>query len=242
MSSANEDHLRLREMLGSYALGHLSDDDAAMLGAHVDGCAECRADLAEIGPLVGLLDLVDPAHFETPPAPPAGLGNVIRDRVAAERSTRESDELAARRTQRRRRVTTRIGLVAAAAVVVAGAVGGGLVLGRETAPEAAPTATVPWEPVALQTSGNEPVEVTDAGLVAHTWGVELRMSGSGFDQGEVFSAAFRDEVGGWVPAGTFLGTGTAPMVCNLQSSLLREEATQVVVLDATGDVVLTADL
>ncbi len=55
----NEEHRRLRELLGSYALGHLDEVDAARVRAHLDGCAACSADLAEIGPLAGLLATVD---------------------------------------------------------------------------------------------------------------------------------------------------------------------------------------
>ena len=41
-------HRELREQLGSYALGHLPDGEALALRAHLDGCAACRADLADL--------------------------------------------------------------------------------------------------------------------------------------------------------------------------------------------------
>ena len=34
-----------RESLGAYALGHLPAEERAGLEAHLDGCAECRAEL-----------------------------------------------------------------------------------------------------------------------------------------------------------------------------------------------------
>ncbi len=147
----------------------------------------------------------------------------------------------------------RVGLVAAAVVLLAGSLVGGLAIGRSTAPTAAartddarhPHAAppVPIEPVDLQPVDLTGLDVDTAGLVAHTWGVELRMTATGFRKGRVFQAAFRDRrTGELVMAGAFIGTGAKPMTCNLQSALFRDEASQVVILDQAGDVVLTASL
>ena len=238
-----EEHRALREMLGAFTLGHLDDADQTMVQAHLDGCTSCRADLAEISPLAGLLSQVDVDRFDLPPLPPADLGGAIRAQVAAERETRDTDELGRRRSGLRRRTTTRALLATAAAAVVLAALAGGAVLGRTTAPEVAASAPAPTvESVALRVE--EPtIEIASSGLVDHTWGVELRMVGTGFDQDEVFEAWFRDrETGEFVAAGAFIGTGQAPVTCNLQSALMRDRATQVVVTDESGAVVLTAAL
>ena len=67
--------------------------------------------------------------------------------------------------------------------------------------------------------------------------------GKGFAKGDVFEAAFRDGASGeLVTAGAFIGTGRNEMTCNLQSALMRAEATEVVVMDANGEIVLTAQL
>ncbi len=158
----------------------------------------------------------------------------------------------------------------AAAVVLAVLVGG-VVLGRGTAPETvapvpsapapstvtvtpstspaptpapspSPAPTVTIEAVALTVE--EPgITIETSGLVAHTWGVELRMSGRGFDKGVVFQAAFRSsETGDLETAGAFIGTGRNQMTCNLQSALMRAQATEVVITNASGRVVLDAPL
>ena len=115
----NEEHQRLRDRLGSYTLGHLGEADEAMVGAHLDGCAACRADLEEIAPLGAMLDLVDARHFDLPALPPGDLGAAIREQVAGEREQQESDDLALARVRARRRTAWRAGLGAAAAIVVA---------------------------------------------------------------------------------------------------------------------------
>lgn len=57
--TAPDEHNRLRELLGAYALGGLPDDAAAGVRAHLDGCPTCRAELAEIAPLADELRTVD---------------------------------------------------------------------------------------------------------------------------------------------------------------------------------------
>lgn len=248
-----EQHQRLRERLGSLALGHLSPGEDDALRAHLDGCASCRAELAEMATVVSLLDGVDPAAFASPPSPPPGLGARIRDAVAAEAGARAEaraqaltealaeDELTRRRTAQRDRARRRA-VVAAAAVVLVVGVGAGAFLGRTTAPGAPAAAPVPFEPVILEEVDDGPVAVDSAGLVPHTWGVELRMEAAGFVEGAVYRAAFRDQQGRLQPAGRFVGTGTSSMSCNLQAGVLREDVRAVVVLDDRGRTVLRSRL
>jgi anti-sigma-K factor RskA len=50
-------HDDLRLALGSYAMGGLEPDEHDAVRAHVAGCPDCRAELARLAPLPGLLDL-----------------------------------------------------------------------------------------------------------------------------------------------------------------------------------------
>lgn len=234
------DHRAMRELLGSYALGHLGDAEADALRAHLDGCAACRSDLEELLPVARALDAVDVRAFTDDPAPlPPTLGEGVRRAVAAARADRDADELDQRRAaraagRRHRRVQL---LSAAAAFVVALGVGGAV--GRATAPE---PPVVPKEAISLEIGDADAVSVESADLVAHTWGVELRIVAAGFAEGETFRAAFRTDDGTLVPAGEFRGVGDDPMTCFLQSATLREDVTQVVVTDAGGRTVLSSDL
>ena len=121
--------------------------------------------------------------------------------IAAEQSERDRRERAEEHEAARSRLRRRTTLLTAAAAVVVLALGAGVGLGRATAPE--PPA-VPLEAISLEveTPGEGTgIEVESAGLVAHTWGTELRLVGAGFEEGAVYRAAFRDGTGRLTPAG-----------------------------------------
>ena len=234
-----DDHRRLRELLGSFALGHLDGAEAAPVQAHLDGCASCRLELAEIEPLAAALSKLDAASLTDVVAPPADLGGRIHAAVAGERVLVEAR---AARQQRRDRVhgrTRRLLAVAAGLVLLVGGVGIGAGLTRDSAP-AKPA--VPVEQLALVAAAGSPLTVSSAGLIPHTWCLEVRLVATGFEAGEVFRAAVRTRAGELLPAGEFLGTGDKRLVCNLQAALLRPEASEFVVMDAAGTPVLTTAL
>ncbi len=239
--TSREEHQLLREMLGALALGHLTAAETDRVRAHLDGCPACRAELAEVSSVVPLLDRVDPAVFASPVSPPSDLGGRIRAAVAAEPVP--ADGPTDRRTSRHARPgRTRTRLAVAAAAVLVVGVGAGGLLGRSTAPTEPAAAPGPYEPISLEVRGGSALEVERAGLVPHTWGVELAMDGTGFTEGEVYRAAFRDRRGRLRPAGRFLGTGAATMSCSLQSGALREDVRAVVVRDERGRTVLRTSL
>lgn len=215
-------HRALREGLGVYALGRGDADERAAVRAHLDGCAACRAELAELTPLVARLADVDPDRLDDVPGPPPGLGGAVLARIAAEQ-TRPADL-----ADRRRRRTRAAAAVAAVGIAAAAFAVGWLVRPVPPAP--------PLEAVA--------VEVTERGLTAtadvvpHTWGVEVKLSGEGFTAGEVYRVVVRDDAGGASPAGEFVGVGAQQLDCNLNSAVLREDATGFEVVDADGAVVL----
>nr|WP_221204055.1 zf-HC2 domain-containing protein [Modestobacter versicolor] len=217
-------HRGLREQLGVYALGHGTPAERAAVRAHLDGCAACRAELRELAPLASRLADVDPARLDELPGPPPGLGDAVLARIAAE-GARPAD-LAARRSRR-----TRLAAVAAAVAIAAAAFGVGW-LSRPVPP--AP----PLEQVAVEVAA-QGVRAT-ADVVPHTWGVEVKLSGEGFAAGEVYRLSVRDEAGNEVPAGEFLGVGAQQLDCNLNSSVLREDAAGFEVVDASGAVVLSS--
>ena len=66
--------------------------------------------------------------------------------------------------------------------------------------------------------------------------------GDGFRPGATYRVVVEATDGREVDAGAFIGTGAAPMVCNLNSSVLRPDASGFKVLDTAGSTVLRGDL
>jgi len=221
------EHRALREQLGQLVLGHLDPAQETRLRAHVSGCATCQAEFAEIAPLADALARVDPEVLldPTPASPSPDLGERILGRVAEER-------------QRQRWSTA--GWRFAAAGVAAAAVVAAFVLGTQFDDGEPQVARPVIEPISVDVS-RPGIEAT-AGLVAHTWGTELKLEASGLRNGGTYRVSFTDDDGRRAPAGTFIGTGDEPVVCNLNAAMLRPDARSVEITDAQGNVVVSADL
>ncbi len=222
-----DDHRTLREMLGAFALGHLSAAEETAIRAHVDGCPNCRRDLTEIAPLAHELARVDLDRVFAAPTPSPDLGHRIQVAVARERHHRD-------RLARRRHV-----LMAAAAVLAVLFVGGvGLKIGQAVSDT--PVATVRIEPVEVR-SKLEGAQAS-AGVVAHTWGVEIKLEATGLRSGSPYAVVVTTRDGRTRSAGAFVGTGENVMHCNLNTDVLRPDAAGFRVLDEDGQAVLTAEL
>ncbi len=214
-----DEHRTIRESLGAYALGQLPRHERIAVRAHLDGCAACRAELAEIEPVVGPLGRVDPGRLDATPVPPQWLGDRIVARARAEGGPRRS----------RRGV-----LVAAVAAALTGVAGAGVGYLAGSGP------AVPREPVAVR-AADARVDAS-ATVVPHTWGVEITLDADGFEQGAEYRVVVVDDAGRRVGAGAFVGTGDRRMLCNLNSSVLRAQAAGFDVIDPGGAVVLHGDL
>jgi hypothetical protein len=172
-----------RESLGAYALGHLPPDERAGVEAHIEGCAECRAELDSLGGVARLLAHADPERLESTPRPSPELGERIATTIGAERGQ-------VRRRRRRVRFGFALsGAAAAAAVVLALVIlpGGGA---------ARPEQGVEFSalPAGMHIY---------ATLEPHSYGTEIRMYVSGVRSGTLCRVFLRGRNGKTVPAGTF---------------------------------------
>jgi hypothetical protein len=79
-----------------------------------------------------------------------------------------------------------------------------------------------------------------AALVNHTWGVEVKLTATGFTDGGRFRVDVVGTDGRRYPAGAFVGTGTKEMHCNLSSAVLRPDARGFEVRDRRGDLVVSS--
>lgn len=123
------------ERLGAYALGALSPAEADHVQRHVAGCADCQREVAEFTDLRRSLDEVPPEAFlDGPPD-----GELLLQRTLRQARVEAPPVQAAQR----RGAWSGIA-VAVAAVVAVLALGGGILIGRQTVdPVAAPSTTVP---------------------------------------------------------------------------------------------------
>jgi len=217
-----QEHHELQVRLGPYVLGQLPDDETAELEAHLDGCAACTAELEELTPVASALAAVRRGPASEPAAePPLELGDRVLHAVSGA-ARRE-----ARRTWRR---TAAVAVASAAAVVVA------VVALDAVTGEDAPT--VPLEAVEVRV--DEPGLVASADLVDHTWGVEVKLTATGFDRGGRYRVSVLGVDGRRYPAGGFVGTGRREMDCNLNASVLRDRASGFEVRDNDGAVVASS--
>jgi anti-sigma factor RsiW len=218
-------HRELRELLGAYVLGQLDPIETGRVRAHLDGCAACRAEHAGIAPLAAALRDVDPDVFDVAQPEPGAL-------VAA----RIERQVRLERAARRRRTLLRRTLAGAAAVLVLTGTGlGGYALGRPD-----PAAVVPLE--AVQVTTTAPGVRATAALVAHTWGVEIKLTATGLPEGRGYTMSVVGEDGVRHPAGGLVGTGERTMRCNLNADVLRPDAASFTLTDADGQVVLSAEV
>jgi anti-sigma factor RsiW len=132
----------VQEQLNRFTAGDLPVADRHAVGAHLAECAACRAKLAELDALAGVL-----ASTPTPPIPPGFASRVM----AAARQRQEAQparlrqgnggQVAAWNLLRWWRLTSAPMHAAAAAVLIVGLTVG-VVLGWTSAPRTAPTETV----------------------------------------------------------------------------------------------------
>lgn len=215
------------DLLGPAALDLLTGPEQRRLDAHLAGCAMCSAELAGLRVAVGRLASLDEVDLLALGAEAGNSLLVARDRSDAVLAAVAAEgRLAGRQVQRRQRL-----LAAAASLVV---LASGLTVADALRPASSP---VLLEAVAVQGD-----VVASADLVAHTWGVEIKLAATGLAAGQAFRVQVRTDDGRTIDAGAFLGTGPRTVHCNLNASVLRADAASFAVLDGSGRPVLTAAL
>jgi Putative zinc-finger len=216
MTARPDDHVR--PLLGAFVLGHLEPADVTAVRAHLEGCAACRVEAAELAAVAGLLPMADPERLGTPAEPPQAMLDQVLTRIERERGVLGR--------ARRRSVAVRVGAVAAVLALVA--VVGQVALG-------------PPEP-----SGGEVVALTAARpgvlgeAVLHedptsTW---VEITTSGLSSGETYAVWFEEAgTGDRSPLGTFVGV-EGDLYISLYSTLPREHVASIGVSTPDGSTVM----
>jgi putative zinc finger protein len=205
----SEECRRRRESLGAYALGQLPEDERQGLEAHLEGCAECRAEADSLLGVARLLPHADPKHFGPAPTPPPALGRRIVATIGAEER--------GRRRRRRFRFGLGFGGLAAAAATAVLAI---VVLSETAGPG-------PEQHVAFRSL---PQGVTiSATLEPQAFGTEIRMYVSGIRSGTLCRVYMRGAGGANVSAGSFRYRWGADASAVLTAALDLSRATTLVV-------------
>ena len=186
-----------RTQLGAYALGALEPAEVAAVDEHLATCAECRAELAELNEMKDFLGEVPPEAFLE--GPPEG-GDLLLQRTLREvREPQVQDPPVQEPPAKPNR--SRWLLVAAALVVVAGALGGGVVLGRSTAPDADQPVAGSKQVTTSDTTTGVTMAATVEPRAGWTW---VRVNVSGLKAGDQCVMVITDKSGeSWV-AGSWL--------------------------------------
>ncbi len=205
----------LHQLLGAYVLGGLDPADSRRFEAHLQDCAGCRADLAELDSLPALLDAV--------PVPDA-VALTVNSRPAATPDPATSvprtvlAELAARRRTLRRRWVALVGAVAAACLALGVA--------------AAPLLNRPPQPDARYSVQADSGLRFSVDLARKNWGTELAVNGSSMPLTGTYSLWVRDRAGGedracaWTAtdSGRIRVTGATPVqLASIASVELRDD-------------------
>jgi hypothetical protein len=198
-----EEHHRCREQIGAFLLGELGGGERTAMQAHVNSCPVCQAEVRELEPVVAALADADPDRIDEDPWPPGDLEELTLAPILGK----------IHRARRRRRQSRWSALAAAAlCVVVIGLAG----FTRFLEP------AVSLEPLSF--SGVAPGVELEGNLIAHAWGTEIRLVGSGLRDGQTYRVTLVSEEGDRVNSGTFIGAGDKPVRGTFNAALLRKDA------------------
>src|SRR3954466_9550844 len=191
----------MRAAVGAAALAGLDPVHEVAMRAHLDGCADCRAELRDLTSVARALPLADPARIEqATPQPSPGLAERVLDGVARQR--------ARRRTRVRRRV-----LAAAAAVAVAAAIVAALLV--------VPRGTSGGTEIAFPS--HTPGVVASATLRPRPSGTEVLFHVGGLHEGDYYWLWLTNEDGERVGAGPFRGPAR-PVDITMTAAIRLERA------------------
>ncbi|WP_326836748.1 zf-HC2 domain-containing protein [Amycolatopsis rhabdoformis] len=195
MSAIEQEHAQL----GAYVLGALDPGEAVEFERHLATCAQCRFELKDFGALREALDEVPPEAFLD--GPPEGgdllLQRTLR-RIRAEEEQAEPVPEPSRGTGQRRGVW-----LTAAAVVAVVALGGGVFIGRQTAPEPAQQVAVAGTRDVAATNAATGASLTASVIPAPGW-VKVHVAVKGIPAGEKCKLVVTDKSGAKWDAGSWV--------------------------------------
>jgi len=228
----SDDHETFAQWDASYVLGALTPGDRRAYEAHLEQCERCRASVAELASMPGLLARTRPEveRWDAPEfaaGPPANLVDLVTER----------------RLRRSRRLRTRVILgVSAVAAAVALAIAVPMALISPSAPE--PTLTVALAPV-----GDSTMTAT-LGLSPVAWGTSIDMTCDypaadtwGGDDGPwAYSLVVTDDAGNTSQVSTWTAVPGKTIHLHAATSVPLDQIASIQVVSAGGQAILTGSL
>jgi hypothetical protein len=213
-----------RGELAAAALGNLDEEARVALQAHLDGCAACRAELADLRAVAAVLPAADVAHVTEPARdePPTDLGERVLGTLAWQRAQEH------RRRRRRFGVVIATSAIAVAAAIGLLFIGGSLTHTVDHAEEVAFTVKPRGVDASVQ-------------LARADYGTDVKLDVSGLNDGGVYWLWLTGDDGKRIAAGTFEATGDH-YTCDMTAALPLASTRRVWVTDAADQVVLDTGL
>jgi hypothetical protein len=208
-----------RGALGAAALGNIDASEEIGLRAHLDGCADCRAELRDLTAVARALRSVPVANVTGEAAEPSdALAGRVLDSVAHERD--------ARRTRRTRRALASVGAFAAAAAAVIALV---LLVGNLGSSSPGKRVVLPGRNGATAT----------ATLLSKSVGTEIDAKVAGLQPGHYYWMWLTGDDEHRIGAGTFRGSRDA-INLRFTAAISLNKAHRIWVTDEKDHVVLDA--
>lgn len=216
----DQDHAQLRELLGAYLLGGLSDQDTSRVEQHIAECDDCLAALGRQAPVMDLLRQRRPADEHQP----TGRLDTL---LAAVRTEREADKP--------RRVRRWVAATAAGLLLVAG-VGLGIAIGRITDTGTGVDMSIAVSPAAGAGVSGE------ATFTQQPWGTAVSISVRGMPANGPFSLRAHGVRGRIEQAATWGTASNDAIQVTGAISMPIPMVESIAVVDGYGHVIATADL
>jgi anti-sigma factor RsiW len=198
------------------AIGRLPESERLSLDSHLEGCGQCRQELASLSDISQALSAADPERVDQVVEVPDSLRTVVLGSLETEAA--------------RHRRAWRLRIAAAAAVVVL-AVAGSLVAVNAGGSHGAPAA----HSFALTGPGGARATVV---LTAETWGTAVHLRATGEHAAGVLTVWMREDNGSWWAAGTYRGGSGSTVDVSMSCAVPASAIDAVRVTNSAGNQVL----
>lgn len=214
MSSPDCEHFR--GLIALDAIDKATEAERLGLGAHLEGCRDCREDDRELKNLSTMLAVADLGRLEHEEMP-AGLHESVLRRL-------HSEARSERRARRTRYVVGGVAAAAAVCVALALSLSGGTPSGSGTSRT-------------LALTGERGVHAS-VQLTPEAWGTSVRVDESGQPGNQVLWVSMRTESGTWWATGTYRTVAGRAVQVELACALKLEDIRSVWIKDSAGHVLL----